>query len=336
MSLVKSETLDSFEESVLHISELRRRNGDRRTLDEPLVFERMVCELLVEFTNLRAEDVDGAITRAQRRIIDAADVDGMIIFELTEGGNDFALTHSWTRSGDGPPSLVRSARQLFPWSHAHARAGTLASFASLDEITDAAERQTLEHYDMRSGVAVPFSIDGHAAGAVCFTSAREPYRWPAEALNRLHLIAEVLSTAIARKQSQAVLRASQERLAAIADSASVMIWACDTDKRCTWFNRRWLEAVGRTMDDALRRGWLDGVHPDDVESCLDMFNAAFEARRPLSMEWRLRRNDGELRWIAGSASPAFASDGVFTGYIGSCLDITEQKDAQLGDRKSVV
>ena len=65
MSLVKSETLDSFEESVLHISELRRRNGERRTLDEPLVFERMVCELLVEFTNLRAEDVDGAITRAK-------------------------------------------------------------------------------------------------------------------------------------------------------------------------------------------------------------------------------------------------------------------------------
>ena len=109
MSLVKSETLDSFEESVLHINELRRRNGERRTLDEPLVFERMVCELLVEFTNLRAEDVDGAITRAQRRIVDAADVDGMIIFELTEGGNDFALTHSWTRSGDGPPSLVRES-----------------------------------------------------------------------------------------------------------------------------------------------------------------------------------------------------------------------------------
>ena len=65
----------------------------------------------------------------------------MIIFELTEGGNDFALTHSWTRSGDGPPSLVRSARQLFPWSYAQAHAGTLAVFASLDEITDAAERQ---------------------------------------------------------------------------------------------------------------------------------------------------------------------------------------------------
>ena len=96
----------------------------------------------------------------QPRIVDAADVDSMIIFELTEGGNDCALTHSWTRSGDGPPALVRSARQLFPWSHAHARAGTLAGFASLDEITDAAERQTLEHYDMRSGVAVPFSIEG--------------------------------------------------------------------------------------------------------------------------------------------------------------------------------
>ena len=330
MSLVKSESLDSFEESVIHISEPRRHNGERRTLDESLLFERMVCELLIEFTNLHAEDVDGAITHAQRRIVDAAGVDGMIIFELTEGGNDFALSHSWTRSGDGPPAHVRSARQLFPWSHAHARAGTVACFASLDEITDAAERETLGHYDMRSGVVVPFPIDGHAAGAVCFTSTREPHRWPAGALGRLHLIAEVLSTAIARKQSQAVLRTSQERLAAIADSASMMIWICDADKRCTWFNRRWLEAVGRTIDDALHRDWLDSVHPDDVESCRDMFNAAFEARRPLSMEWRLRRNDGEWRWIAGTASPSFTSEGAFTGYVGSCFDITEQKDAQLG------
>jgi PAS domain S-box-containing protein len=334
MPLVEENILNSPDrQSVLHIPELRH-TGEPRDLDDLLTFERMVCELLIEFTNLHAEDVDRAIARAQRRIVDATDVDGMTVFEFTDGGSDFALTHSWTRSSDDPPALIRSARRLFPWSHTHASASTLACFATLDEIGDAAERETREHYGMRSGVIVPFSIDGHAAGAVGFTSARQPRRWPAEALNRLHLIAEVLSTAIARKQSHAVLRASQERFAAIADSASVMIWMCDTDKRCTWFNRRWLDVVGRSLDDALRLGWLDAAHPDDRESCLEIFATAFDARRPFSMEWRIRRNDGEWRWMTGTASPCFNGDGGFTGYIGSCLDMTEQKDAQLGIDKA--
>jgi PAS domain S-box-containing protein len=327
--MVNSESLDSLAQgSVIHIGDRRRPLGALAMIGEPMAFERMICELLAEFANLDAESVDGAITCAQRRIVDAADVDGMAVFEFTSGGNDFALTHVLTRDGDDAPALTGSARYLFPWSYAHASAGTLACFSSLDEITDAAERDTLERCGARSGVVVPFCVDGHVAGAVSFMSAREPRVWPVDALNRFHLIAEVLGTAIARKQSSAVLRASQERFAAVADSAPVMIWMCDADKRCTWCNRRWLDAIGRTMDDALQKGWLDALHPDDRESCREIFDSAFEARRPFTMECRLRRSDGEWRWIAGTGSPRFARDGAFTGYIASCLDITEQKDAQ--------
>jgi PAS domain S-box-containing protein len=331
MPLVNSEILESCEsESVIHISEHCWQHGERRTLEEPLAFERMICQLLVEFTNLHAEDVDAAIEHAQRRIVDAADVDGMAVFELSDDGNDFSLTHAWTRRGDDRRGVAGSARELFPWSYARARAGTAAVFSSLDDITEAAERDTRERDGARSGVVVPFSIDGHTAGAVSFTSTRAPRVWPAETLNRLDLIAQVLGAAVARKQSQAVLRANQERVAAIADSAPVMIWMCGADKTSTWFNRRWLEITGRTMDDALRRGWLDAVHPDDRDSCLEMYESAFDTHRPFSLEWRLRRADGEWRWIAGTASPTFGGDGSFTGYIGSCIDITEQKEAQLG------
>ncbi len=331
MSLVTRERLDSIEaNSVVHIGEPHDPHGERQALDELLAFEHMIGELLAEFTNLHAEDVVDAITHAQSRIADAAGLDGIAVFEFTEGGDDFALTHAWSRHGDAFPALVPSARRLFPWVYAHARAGALASFSSLDDVTDVAERDTRAREGTRSGVVVPFSIDGHTAGAVSFTSTREHHRWPAETLNRLHLIAQVLSTAIARKQSDAVLQASQARFTAIADSAPVMIWMCDAEKRCTWFNRRWLEVTGRTMDDARSRGWLDAVHPEDMESCLDVYTSAFDARQPFSMQWRLRRNDGEWRWVAGTASPCVARDGAFTGYIGSCVDITEQKDAQVG------
>lgn len=331
MPLVDSETFSSFNaESVIHIGGHRPSYDERPPFDEPLVFERMIGELLAEFTGLHADNVDGAIARAQRRIIDAVDVDGVALFELVEGGNDMTLSYSSTRSGTDPFAAVRSARQRYPWSYAHARGGTSGCFSTLDDISDATERDTLAQHGTRSGVVVPFSIDGQPAGAVSFGAKQEPRHWPAETLERLQLIAQVLSTAIARKQSDAVLRASQERFAAIADSAPVMIWMCGADKQCTWFNRRWLGATGCTMDEARASGWQGPIHPEDVESCLDIYRAAFDARRSLALEFRLRRNDGEWRWIAGTASPCFASDGGFSGYIGCCVDITEQKDAQFG------
>src|SRR5262245_745798 len=133
MSLVTREGLDSLEaDSVIHLGEHRDSHRERPALDEPLAFEQMIGELLTEFTNLHAEDVEKALTRAQTRIADAADLDGIAVFEFDDGGDDFALTHAWARNRDALPALIRSARRLFPWLYAHARAGSPASFSSLD------------------------------------------------------------------------------------------------------------------------------------------------------------------------------------------------------------
>jgi formate hydrogenlyase transcriptional activator len=209
MSLVtREESLEA--DSVIHISD-HDPHHDRPALDETLAFEQLICELLAEFTNLHAEDVGGAITRAQQRIADAVDVDAIAVFEFTQNREDFALTHAWARRADEPITLAGSARQLFPWSYARARAGTLAGFASLEEIAETAEREMLAHDGMRSGVLVPFSIDGHPAGAVSFTSARETGAWPKATLCHLQLIVQVLSTAVARCHSHEALRASEDR-----------------------------------------------------------------------------------------------------------------------------
>ncbi len=130
-----------------------------------------------------------------------------------------------------------------------------------------------------------------------------------------------------RKQAENRLRESEERFHRFADSSPVMIWMSGNDKSFYYFNKTWLDFTGRTPDQEIGMGWAEGVHIADLQQCLDTFNGAFDRREPFRIEYRLRRNDGEFRWIFDIGTPQFGSDGSFEGYIGTCIDITERKQA---------
>jgi formate hydrogenlyase transcriptional activator len=314
--------------SVVDISE-RRRNEEEQleALNKRQEFERLVAELSARFVNLEAEQIDDAIVEAQRCIAQALDLDRASLFQLSDDKNDFVLTHYWVASGGRVPPSYVSAKEHFPWSLDRIRNGEPAVFSSVEEVPDAVERETLRQYGTKARIAFPLSIDGRVLGVIAFASTREARPWPQETISHLNLVAQVFGSALARKRAEAALRASEERFRTLADNAPVMIWVSGPDKLFTWFNRRWLEFVGQTMEHELANGWADSVHPNDVESCLPVYAKAFDARETFSMEYRLRRADGVWRWILNKGTPNYAA-GEFQGYIGSCVDVTEQKQAQ--------
>jgi PAS domain S-box-containing protein len=128
-----------------------------------------------------------------------------------------------------------------------------------------------------------------------------------------------------RRRAEEAIRESEDRFRRVADSAPVLIWMSDVDKQCTFFNQGWLTFTGRTLGQEMRSGWLEGVHQEDVERCLRTYTEAFDRREPFEMEYRLRRFDGEYRWIVDFGTPRFETNGTFCGYVGSCVDITERK-----------
>ena len=136
-----------------------------------------------------------------------------------------------------------------------------------------------------------------------------------------------------RKQAEAALRESEERFRNMADTAPVMIWVSGPDKLCSFFNKGWLTFTGRTMEQELGNGWAAGVHPEDLDRCFATYSSSFDARRSFQMEYRLRRADGEYRWVLDNGKALYRG-GEFTGYIGSCIDVTEQKLAVEGLRAS--
>lgn len=125
------------------------------------------------------------------------------------------------------------------------------------------------------------------------------------------------------------LRTSEERFRTMANSAPVLIWIAGLDKTCYWFNKVWLEFTGRTLEQEIGNGWAEGVHPDDFDQCLDIYMSHFDRREEFRMEYRLRRHDGEYRWIDDHGVPLLDSTGNFSGYIGSCIDITESKQTSI-------
>ena len=124
------------------------------------------------------------------------------------------------------------------------------------------------------------------------------------------------------------LRESEARFRTMADTAPVMIWISGPDKVATFFNRGWLDFAGRGIEQELRDGWSSRVHPDHRDGCLAGYSASFDGRRFWHPECQLRRADGEYRWMLFSGAPRFAPDGGFEGYIVSCSDITDFKNAQ--------
>jgi PAS domain S-box-containing protein len=131
-----------------------------------------------------------------------------------------------------------------------------------------------------------------------------------------------------RKQAEAALRESEGRFRLVADTAPVLIWMSGTDKLCTYFNKSWLDFTGRSLEQELGNGWTEGVHPEDLPSCLRTYTQSFDHREKFKMQYRLRRHDGEYRWILDIGVPRLNSDGSFAGYIGSLVDVTEHKLAE--------
>ncbi len=141
-------------------------------------------------------------------------------------------------------------------------------------------------------------------------------------------ILAVVANITDRKQAERAVLESEARFRLIANTAPALIWMSGTDKLCNYFNQPWLEFTGRRLEQELGNGWLDCVHSDDLQKCLDTYTQYFDRRERFSLEYRLRRHDGEYRWVQDVGVPRFNSDGSYAGFVGCCMDITDMKQAR--------
>jgi PAS domain S-box-containing protein len=164
--------------------------------------------------------------------------------------------------------------------------------------------------------------DGNAVPVSCFAT---PLR---DSDGNVSGVVAILVDLTERRKMEQALRESEERFRNLSDTAPVLIWMAGVDRHCYYFNKTWLAFTGRSLPHEYGKGWTAGVHPDDLAPCLQTYRTAFTARRPFSIEFRLRSATGDYRWMLDHGAPRFTADGGFAGYIGTCTDITDRRDAE--------
>jgi PAS domain S-box-containing protein len=142
------------------------------------------------------------------------------------------------------------------------------------------------------------------------------------------LLTAIIRDITDRLRSEEAARENEFRFELVANTAPVMIWMSGPDKLCTYFNQRWLAFTGRPLGAEIGNGWTEQVHPEDLNRCLNTYSKMSDRRESFTMQYRLRRHDGEYRWVSDVGMPRFDADGSFVGYIGSCIDVTDQKLAE--------
>ncbi|MEI6275798.1 MAG: PAS domain S-box protein [Prolixibacteraceae bacterium] len=137
-----------------------------------------------------------------------------------------------------------------------------------------------------------------------------------------------------QKKAEEALKENELRFRTLADSGQALIWTAAPDKKCDYFNKVWLDFTGRTIEEELGDGWAEGVHPEDLERCFEVYSTSFEKHEPFNMAYRLRRHDGEYCWLQDSGMPRYDLHGNFLGYIGHCLEISDLINAKNALKKS--
>src|SRR6266700_862608 len=297
----------------------------RRDLDERLRLEELVAAVGAAFVNVTPYRVNEEIERWMQRMIVTLDVDRIVLFEFTTDHTQARNTHQVAR--EGVPRLAREfSYDQLPWYLGELCAGRSVVLSDLTKELPAqaiAEREFARERGTRAVMGFPLMVSGVIVRGINCVRVHKARVWSEAAQNTLRLIGQIFAHALAEQQAEMALRESEERFRVVADSAPVLIWMSGLDKLCTFFNKSWLEFTGRTIEQEMGNGWSEGVHPDDFQSCLKTYAEAFDARQPFVMRYRLRRHDGEYRWVSDSGVPRYDAQKNFAGYIGSCIDVTD-------------
>ncbi len=309
-------------------------DADRTAPTIPACFESVLLDLSTRFVRVPAHAVDQEIEASQHRICECLGLDISALWQWSvEAPGQFTLSHLYRPLGGPPVPDPMDARMLFPWSLQQVQAGKVVAIASLDETPAAAAQdvRSWQYFELKSVLTIPLSVGGeYPLGAISFGVVRAERLWPEELVNRLQLVAQIFSSALARKYAEQELRESEARLQMAAESAGVLLWSMRLDTGgIAWLTEQSRELFGVAPEEAITfERFLDLVDPEDRDLIRRTVRGGSTSREEWSLEFRVPRADGTARWVTSRGRTRWNAKGTADCLMGLTLDITERKTAE--------
>jgi formate hydrogenlyase transcriptional activator len=300
-----------------------------RELEERLRFETLLADISARFVNLPADQIDGEIENAQRRICECLGLDLSSLWEWSDETSGFVrLTHFYRPLGGPPVPELMKAEEYFPWCLKELRAGKVITVSTEGAPAEAARDQEVwRHYGIKSSLTFPLSVGGEPLiGALGFNTVREERTWPEALVQRLQLVARVFTNALARKRADQALRESEARLSLATNAAGAGLWSMEVDTGRVWVSARTRELFHFAPDEELHyESFFNVIHPDDRQQVDQAVQQALQSGERLLSDYRIVLPDGSIRWIAARGQRHLKANGKADRLMGVSIDISDRK-----------
>ncbi|MEM1172035.1 MAG: PAS domain-containing protein [Cyanobacteria bacterium P01_H01_bin.35] len=313
-------------------TDISTRKAAEVTLQKQLELEKLVSTISTSFINLNPNEVDSSLEIALKQVGELTGADRSYLFlvssDKTQVSNAYQCfaTEIETKIDnlqnlpiDDLPWLMD---KLYKFEIVHI---PLISNLPLEAST---EKQILSAQLIQSLLCIPMVSGTELIGFIRFDGIRQLCKWTDSTINLLKIIGEIFVSALEYQEAELALRESEQRFRMMADSAPVLIWMSGNDSLLSYLNQTWLNFTGGNLEEEIGDGWQQAIHPEDLENYLQTYQENFYTHQPFTIEYRLRRADGEYRWVFNTGVPRFNLNNSFAGYIGSCIDISDRKQAE--------
>ena len=306
---------------------IAERRAAERALSEQLRLETVLSRLSAAFVHPSSEQIDLALESAMRQIGETVAVDRVGLWR--EPDPRHVEHYVWNAAGPDPE--LRDLVEQFPWTIAQLRREELVIFSRLDDLPAAAAHDVASYrrYGVRSALIVPVVAGPRLLAALSLVTASRERTWPEGIVQWLRLMAEIFASALARKEAEEALRASEQSKSAILASLSSAVAVVDRNGRIVDVNARWRRAEPPPVMCGVGENLLDGFarspSVDAAAAVPGILGVLRGERSEFALEYRCQASAGEP-WYLVTAVPL---EGVDGGAVVSCTDITERKRADL-------
>jgi PAS domain S-box-containing protein len=303
-------------------------------IQEQLRFESLVADISSRFVNLPAEQLDSQIVNAQKSICNSLGIDLSSLWQWSEDIPDFfTITHLYSPPPPYGPEFPEGidAQKGLPWVYKKVMAGETLILDTENMPSEAGVDQELRRFfGVTSSVVIPLCSGGdRIIGILSFDALRKDHFWPEQVVDRLILVGQIFTNALARKRGELKLRENEERLNMATSAAGVGLWVMDLDSRCFWATQEARKIFQFKQEGRLSyNSFMEKIIPDDRETVDQAVSAGISAGEILDIEYRILLSDASVRWINSRGKLCYNDSGEPTRLMGVSVDSTKRKQME--------